>query len=140
VPTIVLTVQSTLAVTFRYNSDRLKTLFVECLAALLNLHTLELDSVPSGIVREQFTTTLGERKLSVKALVLPPEEHLLLQYCPNVEDLTCSPTAPSEDFVESLVVGGVNRVTKLSVPCPVGVRYGEMSEDICPSRAYFVSQ
>jgi len=125
-------------VNFVYDYNVLKALFVECLAALPNLHTLEIGWVKNSLVGELFVTTLGNRELPVRTLVLPPTAHPLLQYCPNVEDLTCSDTAPDRSFVESLVAGGLAHITKLSVTCPGGSDNWP-NEDICSSRVYFVS-
>ena len=140
IPTLDLTVQRTLAVDFVFDCDKLSALFVNCLATFPNLHTLEIGSTPNGLVLESLTTTaLGKRKLPVRTLALPPTAHFLLRYCPNIEDLTCGPTAPTEAFVESLVVGGLNLVTKLSVSCRGGWSDTGPSVDICPSRVYPVS-
>ena len=139
VPTPILTVRRTLAVDFVIGLDRLRAPFVECLAALPNLHTLEIGSMPSGIAPERFIITLGRRKLPVRTLTLPPGAHPLLRYCPNVEDLTCSDTAPDTAFVESLEAGGLDHITKLSVSCPGGDD-NSSNEDVCSSRVYLVSR
>ena len=136
VPTPILTIKRTLAVDFAIGLDRLRAPFVECLAALPNLHTLEIGSMPRGIAPERFIITLGRRKLPVRTLILPPTAHPLLRYCPNVEDLTCSDTAPDTAFVESLKAGGSNHITKLSVSCPGGDD-NSSNEDVCSSRVYF---
>jgi len=92
-----------------------------------------------SLVRESFTAALGERKLPVQTLALPPTAHFLLRYYPNIEDLTYGRAAPTEAFAESLVVGGLNLVTKLSVMCRG--RWSETwpSVDICSSKVYLVS-
>jgi len=126
----------------RRSSDRVKILFVECLAALPNLHTLEITSM-SGRYVQAFVTALENRKLrirlqQIRTLILPAEVHRLLRYCPNVEDLTCCATMPDEAFVESLAVGGLDHIRKLSV-FPSGKRGTRSSGDIWSSRVHFVS-
>jgi len=118
-PTLCLTVQRTLVVNFAHGSDRVRILFVECLTALPNLHTLEITSMRDHNV-QVFVTALEDRKLrlrleQVRTLVLPAEAHRLLRYCPNVEDLACCATAPDEAFVQSIVTDGLNHITKLSI-------------------------
>jgi len=127
-------------VNFAYDSNVLKTLFVECLAALPNLHTLEIGTMLTSLNLRYFTATLGENKLPIRTIALPPWAHFILRYCPNVEDLTCSPATPDEVFVDSLVLGGSNHVTKLSVACPAGENDHWLSKDICSSRPYFISR
>ena len=129
-------------VDFTSTFDRLEGVFVECLTALPNLHTLEIGSAPGGQVHHPLTAALSKRRgklqlEQVRTLVLPPEAHLLLQYCPNVEDLTYNDTTPDEAFVQSLEAGGLNRITKLSV------LYASGSEDwrregVRLSRVYFI--
>ena len=119
---------------FVHTSDRLESLFVKCLAALPNLHTLEIGCMLKVPDFGPFETTLGGRALLVRTLILPPTAHLLLRYCPHVEDLTCRNAAPNEAFVESLVAGGLNCITKLSVWCPEGSE----NWDICLSTIHFI--
>ena len=114
---------------FVHSSGRLEGSFVKCLAALPNLHTLEIGCTPKVPDFGSFATALGGRALQVRTLVLPPTAHLLLRYCPHVEDLTCRDAAPNETFAESLVAGGLNCITKLSVWCPEGSE----NWDICLS-------
>ena len=108
---------------FVYNSNRLERVFVKCLAALPNLHTLEVGCMLKAPDLGFSAAVLGERELQlqqVRKLVLPPTALFLLRSCPNVEDLTCCDMAPTKAFVESIVAGGLNRITKLSVSCPKG--------------------
>jgi len=114
--------------------------FIECLTALPNLHTLEIISRWYYNFRS-FLDVLKKRKpqfQQVRALVLPDEVHWLLRCCPNVEDLTCHRGTPAEAFVESLVVGGLNRITRFSVLSPSwsGI---SLSRDHWSSRIYFIS-
>jgi len=127
-------------VNFSRSSDRVRILFVECLTALPNLHTLEITSMWGRNVHV-FTTALESRKLrlqQVRTLILPVEAHQLLRYCPNIEDLTCCASVPDEAFVESLSVGGSDHITKLSV-FPSGKRVTRSSGDVWSSRVYSVS-
>ena len=115
-------------------TDGATKLFVKCLTALPNLHTLEIVSMWKPGVVMSFTTALVKEnpRLQVQTLVLPPTAHWLLRYCPNVEDLTCCTTGPDECFVESLLVSGLNHITKFSVLYP---GYG----DIWRRRVHLVS-
>ena len=118
-----LTVQRILVVDFVGGTYKVAKLFVECITTLPNLHTLEIVSMSGGRIVQSLATALEKRKQEiqqVRTLVLPPAAHWLLRYCPNVEDLTCCDAKPDERFVESLVVGGLNRITRFSVLYPEG--------------------
>lgn len=119
-------------VDFVDGTDAVMKLFVECLAVLPNLHTLEIVSMRKDESVQSITVALERVKpqLQVRTLVLPPTAHWLLRYCPNVEDLTCCATAPDEAFVGSLVVGRLTLLTKLAVSYP-----GDT--DIWPSMSLF---
>jgi len=100
---------------------RVAKMFVECLATLPNLHTLEIVSMTEGRIVQSLATALEKKKPNlqqVRTLVLPPAAHWLLRYCPNVENLTCCAEKPDERFVESLVIGGLEHITKFSVLYP----------------------
>ena len=136
IQTPALTDQRTLVVDFVDKTEKTTKLFVECLAALSNLHTLEIISMEGEGKVQSFVTALEELQLQlqlqkVRTLVLPPKAHRLLEYCPNVEDLTCCAAEPDEAFAESLVEGGLNRVTKFSLVYPGDI-------DIWPSRVHFI--
>ena len=119
-------------VDFVDGADGVMRLFVECLAVLPNLHTLEIVSMRKDESVQSFAIALERAKLQlqVRTLVLPPSAHWLLRYCPNVEDLRCCATKPDEAFVGSLVAGRLDRLTKFAVLCP-----GDT--DIWPSRDLF---
>ena len=143
IPTLVLTIQRTLVVDFEGGTSRVAELFVECLTALPNLHTLEISSMWEDQIAQSFTTALRERKpklqlQQVQTLILPPKAHQLLRYCPNVEDLTCCTMKPDIGFVESLAVGGPVRIAKFSVLCLEGKDTRSM-KDIWSGMVYFVS-
>ena len=140
IPTPILTVQRTLAVDFVTGVDTQRILFVRCLVALPNLHTLEIGRMPGGLIHKHFMAALVKRKLPVRTLALPIEEHFLLRYCPNVEDLTCNDTVPDTAFVESLEAGGLDHITKLSIPSPGESGYPLPSVVNCSSRVHFVSR
>jgi hypothetical protein len=81
-------------------------IFVRCLAVLPNLHTLEVISMGNHYT-EPLRKALHDIKLpQIRTLILPSMAHCLLRHCPNVDDLTCTPFRPNEDFIESLIVGG----------------------------------
>lgn len=113
--------------------------FIECLGTLPNLHTLEINFIWQHQVVEHFADTLKKKKPElpqIRTLVLSDAVHWLLRCCPKVEDLTCCEVAPGMDFVESLVAGGSNSITKFSIMCP-GRTW--QRADIWPSRIYFIS-
>jgi len=92
--------------------------FIECLTALPNLHTLEIAAMRQDHPIGYIVDALREREphfQQVRTLVLPDKAHWLLRCCPNVEDLACYGATPDEAFVESLVVGELNCITKLSI-------------------------
>jgi len=110
---------------------------IECLTALPNLHTLEIAVMQRDQSVDHIADALEERKpqfQQIRTLVLPDNAHLLMRCCPNVEDLTCSGATPYEPFVESLVVGELNRITKLSI---LSGRF-LWSYDLWSSRAHFI--
>jgi len=116
-------------------------LFIDCLTALQNLRTFEITSASQYKIVKYFVDTLKKKETQfqqIRTLVLPDAVHWLLRCCPNVEDLTCC-TAPGIDFVESLVAGELNRITKLSVLCPSGSSIW-WNLDIWSSTIHFVSR
>jgi len=115
-------------------------LFIDCLSALPNLHTLEITTNSQYLIIKYCVDTLKKRVpqfQQVRTLVLPDAVHRLLRCCPNVEDLTCC-TPPGMDFVKSLMAGGLNRITRFSVLRPSGSLV-YMSLDIWSSRIHSVS-
>ena len=81
--------------------------FARCLSGLPNLHTLEITymgSSHSRFLRAGLKSTLPQ----IRTASLPSAAHHILRHCPNIEDLTCSPGGPNEDFFESLAVGKLN--------------------------------
>jgi len=111
---------------------------IECLAALPNLHTLEIAAVRRNQPLDYIVDALEERKpqfQQIRTLVLPDKVHWLLRCCPNVEDLACYGVTPDEAFVESLVVGELNRITKLSMLS----RSISLGEDPWSGRVYPIS-
>ena len=113
-------------------------LFVKCLTALPNLHTLEIVLMWKLEPVEAFRTAVmkgGPRfqLQRLRRLIIPSTAHLLLRFCPNVEDFTCG--SISNPLVGSLVAGGLKQLTKLSV---VNVYKG--GRDAWLSRDHFVSR
>ena len=94
-------------------------LFVRCLESLPSLHTLEIGRADS------YTTTplkdaLKRSKLpQIKALILPPCAHPLLQHCHNVEDVDCvvkDRPVPSDQFLGFLASIRCSKVKRLAIP------------------------
>jgi len=81
-------------------------IFVRCLAVLPNLHTLEVISMGNHYTEPLRKALHGIKLPQIRTLILPSMAHCLLRHCPNVDDLTCTPFRPNEDFIESLIVGG----------------------------------
>jgi hypothetical protein len=79
--------------------------FVKCLAVLPNLHTLEVISMGTHYSQPLHDALIGVEFPQIRTLVLPSMAHCLLRHCPNVDDLTCTPFRPDQEFVESLAKG-----------------------------------
>lgn len=79
--------------------------FARCLAILPNLHTLEVISMGTNCSEPLRKALEGVKLLQIRTLVLPSMAHYLLRHCPNVDDLTCTPFRPDEEFVGSLAIG-----------------------------------
>jgi len=108
--------QRTLVADLIQGTPRVMKLFVKCLTALPNLHTLEIISVWDPKLVKAVVAAMRKEKPKlqrVRTLVLSPETHELSRYCPNVEDLTCR-MAPDERFTESLGASGMNHLTRIS--------------------------
>ena len=86
-------------------TETILEIFARCLAALPNLHTLEVISMGTHYSQPLRTALIGVDLPQIRTLVLPSMAHSLLRHCPNVDDLTCTPFRPDEEFVESLAVG-----------------------------------
>lgn len=95
--------------------------FIKCLESLPSLHTLEI-----GQDDECITTPLGRNALKlkrvnlpqIKTLILPPAAHLLLKYCPNVEDVNWvigNMPIPSGGFLGSLASIRDSKVKRLTI-------------------------
>lgn len=82
--------------------------FTKCLVVLKNLHTLEVISVGNHYAEPLCEALRGIQLPQIKTLILPSTAHCLLRHCPNIDDLTCTPFRPNEDFVKSLIVRGKN--------------------------------
>lgn len=79
----------------------LKT-FTRCLAALPNLRTLEVISMGVQYSRPLQNALDGIKLPQIRTLSLPSAAHHLLLHCPNVDDLTCIPFRPDQEFVDIL--------------------------------------
>lgn len=87
-------------------TDGIFETFVGCLAVLPNLHTLEVISMGNHYSEPLRKALEGIRLPQIMTLILPSMAHHLLRHCPNVDDLTCTPFRPNEEFVKSLIMGG----------------------------------
>ena len=94
-------------------------LFVKCLVALPNLHTLEIAEF-DGSVTDKLRTALSGIKLpQVKTLILPAAAHPLLKHCREVEDIVvvvAPSTEPSDAFLMSLAFNWDSKVRRLAIP------------------------
>lgn len=80
------------ALTFRVDRDpEIMQLFVDCLLALPNLHTLEIAPTSLPLVT-LFCTAFKTRPQyrSVRKLIAPSGVHPILQCLPNLEELVCT--------------------------------------------------
>ena len=78
--------------TFRVDRDtEIMQLFVDCLPALSNLHTLEIAPTSLPLVT-LFSTAFktGPQCPSVRKLIAPSGVHPILQSLPNLEELVCT--------------------------------------------------
>jgi hypothetical protein len=96
-------------------------LFVECLASLPNLHTLE---IPWANVRSTGPLEIALKRIElpqIKTLIIPPNVHPLLRHCRGVKDLVCvirslATTTPSDIILSSLASNRDSKVEKLAIP------------------------
>jgi len=79
--------------------------FARCLPALPNLHTIEITSMDSAYSRFLRAGLKSTTLPQIRTIILPSTAHYILRYCPNIEDLTCSPDGPGREFFESLAMG-----------------------------------
>src|SRR5579872_348539 len=86
-------------------SEAILETFVKCLAALPHLHTLEVISMGIHYSDPLRDALKGIKLPQIRTLILPSMAHSLLRHCPNVDDLTCTPFRPNEEFVGSLIAG-----------------------------------
>ena len=93
-------------------------LFVKCLEALQNLHTLEILSA-DDVLTSPLKNALKRVQLPrVHTLILPLAAHPLIGRCPNVEDLICViryNMVSSDDFLASLA-SNRNSIKRLVIP------------------------
>ena len=93
--------------------------FIKCLESLPNLHTLELRRVEYSITTPLKGALKGVKLPQIKALIIPPTVHPLLQHCPDVEDVVCvitDETLPCDGFLRSLTSKRGSKIKRLSVP------------------------
>ena len=94
-------------------------LFVECIKSLPNLHTLEIGSWAEHTTTRLRVALKSVELPQVKALIIPPTAHLLLQHCHDVEDVVCvvkEEITTSDDFLGSLISNQDSKVKRLAIP------------------------
>jgi len=99
--------------------DSVLPLFVGCLEALPNLHTLEIGQVYGSIEIPLKNALEGVKLPQIKTLILPPSVHPLLPHCCDAEDVVCvvgRKTIFSDEFLESLVSNQNSQIERLAIP------------------------
>jgi len=103
--------------TVRYLWHKAGSVLVECLESLPNLHTLEIWLADYCQHTPLLKDALKGVKLpQIKTLVLPPVAHLLVEHCPNVEDVdwvTGGQTVTSSEFLASIQH---SKIKRLAIP------------------------
>ena len=94
-------------------------LFVKCLEALQNLHTLEVMSVDDDMTSPLKNALKRVNLPQIQTLILPLAAHPLLRTCPNVEDIVCVVRynyTSSDGFLKSLGFIRDSKVKRLAIP------------------------
>ena len=68
--------------------DTILPLFAKCLAALPNLHTIQICHVHSQLTTPLKNAFAGKTFPSVRTIILPPAAHEILRRCPGLEHIT----------------------------------------------------
>ena len=63
--------------------------FARCLESLPNLHTLEIGWMDGPYARPLRDALSGIELPQIKTLILPTTADILLEHCPDVEDVVC---------------------------------------------------
>ena len=74
----------------RYQMDTTLALFANCLAALPNLHTIQISHVHSQLTTPLKNAFAGKTFPSVRTIILPPAAHEILRRCPDLEHITAN--------------------------------------------------
>jgi len=74
----------------RYQSATILPAFANCLAALPNLHTIQIVHAHSQMTTAIKNAFQGRKFPTVRTIILPSCAHEILRCCPRVEDLTCN--------------------------------------------------
>ena len=101
-------------------------LFVKCLGALPNLHTLEIAEFDNSATEKLRIALQGIELSQIKTLILPPPAHPFLEHCRGAEDVVCVATrfgAQSGAFFRSLTSNRDSKVRRLVIPL-IGWRKG----------------
>ena len=98
--------------------------FVKCLKSLPNLHTLEVGRMDDMATIPLENALKDVEFPQIKALILFPTAHPLLQHCRNVEDVACvlgyQDKSP-DVFLQSLASIQDSKVKRLAIPLGVWV-------------------
>ena len=94
-------------------------LFVRCLEALPNLHTLEMGWMSHHCTTPLRSALKGVKLPQIKTLILPPVAYPLLQHCCDVEGVACVVgyrEEPTDEFLKSLASNQHSKVKRLMIP------------------------
>lgn len=122
-----------LTVTFTLKGPHVP-LFVKCLGALPNLHTLEITEFDNSATEKLRTALQGIELPQIKTLILPVPAHPLLEHCRGAEDVVCVTTrlgARSDAFFRSLAFNRDSKVRRLAIPL-TGWRKVSRLAQMCP--------
>lgn len=105
--TFYLTLYSIVTVSMaKYQTDKILPMFAKCLAALPNLHTIQITYANSAMSTPIKNAFEGISLPTVRTMIVPPGAHEILRRCPGVEDLTANEYEGSGDFVDGGRVAG----------------------------------
>jgi hypothetical protein len=96
----------------RYQTGTILPAFAECLAALPNLHTIQVVHAHSQMTTPLKNAFKGKSFPSVRTVIIPSCAHEILRCCPAVEDLTCN-EGDGSTLIGALVAAKCNNLRTL---------------------------
>ncbi|KIJ63395.1 hypothetical protein HYDPIDRAFT_113388, partial [Hydnomerulius pinastri MD-312] len=102
-------VQTVTVVLTRYQAAEIMPAFVQCLASLPNVTTIEIVHAHSRMTTALKNTFEGKQFPSVRKMILPSCAHEILRCCPNVEEVICNEDSGSR-LVGAIMKGNCNQV------------------------------